>query len=172
MNVTVVNLLQSYCCPVSPDSNARVERLSEFSLHLVQQCHFVRNTIKRQCPRLIVNINPYPGGPGHRYSRAFAVVHERVFGFRAVQTPRLVVPSKAARFVISFPLDPFVGDSDVHFSAAPVQLPVISSSSQTRLTQCLLPVVEAVRMIWVRSWLIAHLNHSVSIRQEQVWMGC
>ncbi len=161
-----------YCTPISPDSKARVQRLIEFSLNLVQELHGVRHTVKCHCPSLVIYIHPYPGGIGDSYSCAFAVMYKRVLGFRAVQTPRLLIPPKAASIIISFPLNPPVSHSDVYFGATPVHFPVVATAGQTLLTEHLLPVFEAIGMLRVWLWLIAHPHHRVSIWQVQVCMGC
>lgn len=138
----------------------------------MQKLHGVRHTIKCHSSRLIVYIHPYPRGTGDRYSCAFVVVYKRVLGFRAVQTPRLVISSKAAGVVISFPPNPPVSHSNVYFCATPVHFPVVATADQSLLTQHLLPVFEAIGVLRVRLWLIAHSHHCVFVGQVQVWVGC
>lgn len=147
INVMQWHLLQSYSSTKAPHTECRVERLCEDSLDSVQKLHAIRDIVKCKCSCCIIHVDPDTRWNWSCDVFALIIVHKWVFGFRAVQTPGLVIPAQAALIAISFTADSPVGNGHVDFCSPPVYLPVTTSPRYAVPAQYLEVIDERLKVL-------------------------
>ena len=163
--------------PASPEPKSRIKRFSERGVVCVEVDQWVRgDSVEGQSASRTVHIHCYSvrdrgggGGGGGGGGCSCVVVPDMVTVHRALQTPRLIIPSKPAVISDSSPVDSSVTHWYINMSP-PLCLPV-TATSQSSCTQQLTPV-ESVRMIGI--WLfLLHVDHlPVVVRQFDLSVYC
>lgn len=128
-------MLQHYSGAKAPHTKSRVDGFSKGGEDSVQKSHAIIDAVECKDSTCVVQVDT---DTGHRWTgelRAPVVVHERVLGVGAVQTPGLVVPAQAAVVPVPFAADSPVGDGHVDLRPPPVHLPVAASPRHTLSAQ-------------------------------------
>ncbi len=151
----------------------RIERLSECGLDCVDEDHCVRDAVEGQSSCTVIHKHCYSTADGlYTEISPYVFTSKWETGGSAVQTPGLIIISKQTLIIPSLPVDALIWHWYEHTSiSTPLQLPV-TASTHTLSTQHLPPIIKSVWMIRIRLVCFSVSNHSVALRQTEIFIHC